>query len=333
MLRLNVLVCAIAVFSTQAPAQSQPPAPRTPQAPAPATKKAIQTTKPAMNNGDVVKMVEAGLDESIVISAIRHAARTTFSLDADSLIVLKKSEVSDGIIAVMFNPSSPARPPSTSTPAPPPSAPLSPLPTPASTAGTTTESPHASPDIARAPGIYADMGDGKPNLIPLEPATFSQGKSGGFLTSALTYGIKKAKWKAVVRRGEANFRIAKPLPVFYFYFEHKSAGLSNSGGFAGWLSGASSPNEFVLAKMNDRDRERELVVGEFGLLGGSSGTRSKDTIDFGIEKLSPGIYRVTPASNLVPGEYCFFYATGAATLGAGSTGKLFDFGIDNSGPR
>ena len=70
-------------------------------------------------------------------------------------------------------------------------------------------------------------------------------------------------------------------------------------------------------------------MGEFGAFGGSSGTRSQDTIDIAIERLSGGIYRVKAAAPLEPGEYCFFYAGGVSTLGLGTAGggKLFDFGI------
>jgi hypothetical protein len=93
------------------------------------------------------------------------------------------------------------------------------------------------------------------------------------------------------------------------------------------MQGASSPNEFVLVRLAQSENDRSVVLGEFGAFGASSGARSQDTIEFKIEKLGPGRYRVLPAA-LQPGEYAFFYASGAATLGAGNTGKLFDFGVD-----
>ena len=194
-----------------------------------------------MTNADVINMLKAGLGESVVIAAIRKTVRTDFRVDAESLILLKTSGASDNLVSVMLDPS-----------AAPPAAPASP---PAAvnttgTSGTKAANPaNAAPDAPREPGIYADMGDDTPKLIALEPTTFSQGKSGGFFTSALTYGIKKAKWKAVVRSAASNFRIAESVPTFYFYFEQKGSGLSHTGGFGGWLSGASSPNEFVLANM------------------------------------------------------------------------------------
>lgn len=80
--------------------------------------------------------------------------------------------------------------------------------------------------------------------------------------------------------------------------------------------------------MTRRKNDRELIVGEFGALGASTGTRSEDTVPFKVERLAPGLYRVTPEEELGPGEFCFFYAAGAGALGQGAVGKLFDFGVD-----
>lgn len=321
----TLAVITISMYGSAAGVQPQTaPAPRAaPQSSRPAT---THPTPPApMTNADVVRMVKAGLADAIVIAAIRGATTTNFRLDADSLIALKTSAVSDPIVAMMLDPRSPllgAQPPSgTLSPASVPAGPA-----PAVTGGEGIPRPKEA-------GIYADMGEGAHTLVALEPTSFSQGKSGGFFTSAITYGIKKAKWKAVVRSAAANFRVRTSTPTFYFYFEQQGSGLSHTGGFAGWMSGASSPNEFVLAKMTQNSRDRELIVGEFGAFGASSGTRSKDTVDLHIEKLSPGAYRVTPAGPLEGGEYCFFYAGGASTFGGGATGKLFDFGIDALGAK
>lgn len=177
----------------------------------------------------------------------------------------------------------------------------------------------------REAGIYFKDGE---KMIQIEPSVFSGGKTGSLLVSGLTYGVKKAKWKAVVRSARAAQRIQTVSPEFYFYFETRGSGLSNTGGLAALL-GASSPNEFVLAKMDRADKQRELTVGEFGVFGATSGTSSHDTIDLTIEKLGPGVYKVTPKEPLkAREEYCFFYAAGASQFAAAGNGKLFDFGID-----
>jgi hypothetical protein len=192
-----------------------------------------------------------------------------------------------------------------------------------------TVGPSTVSAAGREAGIYFNVG-GK--MTALEPTVFSGGKSGGLFTSGLTMGIKKAKWKAVVRSPAAVQRLQSANPEFHFYFESRGAGLSNTG-VAGML-GASSPNEFVLARMTQKETERELIVGEFGAFGASSGTRSEDTVELVIEKVEPGVYKVTTKTPLPAGEYCFFYASGASAFNAAGTGKLFDFGVDAGvGPK
>lgn len=318
---IAVIVLGVASVHGQTSRGAAPrPAPAAPRPAAP-TPAATQ----ALTNQDILKMVQAGLGESIVVATIRTAPSTGFDLSPDALIALKKGGVSDAIVALMIDPrATPAAAP----------APVA-VPVIGGASADTrarVDSATAAPEIAREPGIYWDRGsDGVHNLMVLEPTVFSQAKSGGFLTSALTYGIKKINWKAVARGSAANLHIPEQQPTFYFYFESKGSGLGNSGGgFAGWLATATSPNEFVLARMTSKSRDRELIVGEWGAFGGSSGARSKDTIDIQIDRLSGGIYRVKPAQPLEPGEYCFFYAGGVSTIGFGpgaATGRLFDFGI------
>lgn len=280
-----------------------------------------------LTNDEVIQMVQGGLGESVVIAAIRNAKATAFDVAPMTLLMLKKSGVSDAIVSVMIDPKA-------ATAATSPGVAGSPLMMmPNADTRARIDSPTASPEIPRESGIYWDRGrDGAHDLVGLEPTVFSAGKTGGFLTSALTYGIKKIQIKAVTRGSSAVLHIDEPSPTFYFYFENKTTGLGG-GGFAGWLSGATSPNEFVLARMISKKNERQLIVGEANFLGGSSGTRSKDTEDIKIDRLSGGIYRVRPLHPLELGEYCFFYAGGISALatpgqpGGASGGRLFDFGI------
>jgi hypothetical protein len=311
---LVVAVSAIGLGATAA-AQTKPVA----RPPAPAAKVAAA---PAITNADVIKMVRAGLGESLVVTTIRQTERRAFALTPDGLVELKAAGVSDNIIRVMMDPKATVSEAPAPTPVAAADAPRA--------ASAPTPSPE-DPEAAHDAGIYVELGTASAHkLFSLEPTVFSQGKSGGLLTSALTYGLKKAKWKAIVRGRAGSLRLREQQPVFYFYFEKKTSGLSNTGGFAGWMSGASSPNEFILAKMDQKSSDRELIVGEFGMLGSSSGTRSEDTVDLKIERLTPGVYKVTPSKPLeIGGEYCLFYAAGAQMMGTGGgAGKLFDFGID-----
>lgn len=111
------------------------------------------------------------------------------------------------------------------------------------------------------------------------------------------------------------------MPVFYFYFERSADRNPDSWFFAA----ATSPNEFVLVKLNENKNNRELVVGNVNAYGGTSGVPEKMKIQFDYVKVSEGIYKVTFKQPLVKGEYCFLYAN--ATPTSFSNDKVFDFGI------
>lgn len=259
----------------------------------------------ALKNLDVVRMVQAGLGDDLIIAKIKSSP-VEFDTSIDALLELKTAGVSEGVIQAMVEASARQT----------------------ETAAAVVEEVEHDPNDPRAPhdaGIYWLRQDGEEQeLVQLEPSVYSQGKSGGMFASAMTYGIHKAKWKAVVRSPAAVLRITDSNPEFWFYFEQTAHGLSYSGTFIG---GASSPNEFLLAKMDRKKNERELVVAQMGAYSYSLGTRPEDTVPLEFEKVAPGIYRVWPGRALPPGEYCFFYA--GTSMGMGMTGgKLFDFGVD-----
>jgi len=248
-------------------------------------------------------MVEAKFGDDIIVSKIRTSA-CKFDTSIDDILKLKTAGVSDPVIQAMVEAAGAAKS-QTKDPPPNPNDP---------------KSPHD-------PGIYwfaKEKRDNQPHMVPLEPSVYSGAKTGGIFKSAMTYGIAKAQWKAVVREGKAALRISEPSPEFWFYFEERSHGLSSSG-FAS--TGASSPNEFILEKMEGKGKEREVVVGEMNAFGASTGARSKDVVNITFVKTGPGVYKVAPLNPLPAGEYCFFYAGANMAMGQ-SGGKLFDFVVD-----
>ena len=161
--------------------------------------------------------------------------------------------------------------------------------------------------------------------MELEPTVYSQGKSGGVFASAMTYGIAKVKWKAVVRSPHSSVFTTDGNAVFYFYFEEKGAGLSHSS----FNNSVSTPNEFTMLRFEVKKDSRETVVMQANAFGSQSGSQDSATVPFTFTKLRPGIYKVTPNAPLHPGEYCFLSASGGGAYapGAATASKLFDFGI------
>ncbi|MEM4203818.1 MAG: hypothetical protein QXS54_07095 [Candidatus Methanomethylicaceae archaeon] len=258
----------------------------------------------ALTNEDIIKMVQFKLGDAVIISKIKTST-CRFDTSTEALLKLKEAGVSDAVIQAMVEASAAG-----------------------SGASETERGPKSTADsnnplAPHDPGIYwLSKNDNK--MVQLEPTVYSQGKSGGLFVSAVTHGIVQSKWKAVVQRPRAQLRIAETQPEFWFYFEEKSHGLSDTGFF----TKASSPNEFVLVLMERKKNSRELIVAQSGAYRHSVGPRSEDVIPIRFEKVAPGVYKVVPERPLKPGEYCFFYAGTAVTWWTASTGKLFDFGID-----
>ena len=307
-------VISAAVLTAQTPARTTAAAGQKPAAPS------RPVSSAALTNQDVIDLKKAGFSDDLLMAQVRGAKDRQFDLSAKGLIALKAAGVSERVLSVMMDSSAPARSAVASRP------PANSVQSPGAAQHivVSNEAPSTRSVAGREAGIYVEAGG---TTMQLEPTVFSGGKTSGVFVSILTRGIKKMAWKAVVRSATAVQRVGVGSPVFYFYFERSGAGLSNTGVGSATL-GASSPNEFVLARMTPKRNERELIVGEMGAFGANSGTRSKDTIDFATEKLQPGVYRVTLPEPLPPGEYCFFYAAGASKFMESGTGKLFDFGID-----
>lgn len=265
-----------------------------------------------LTNDAVIRLVQAGLSDDLVISTV-NASQGAYDTSANGLLALKSAGSSDRVIsAVVLRASGAAG---------------------TSSAPTMAANPiGANPDDPIAPheaGIYA-YSETTPNhkMAMLEPSAYSQGKTGGIFTSAMTYGIAKAKVKAVIRGAHSNTRVTDPQTTFYFYFEQQGAGLSNANSVFG---GTSTPNEYTLLHLDVKDTTRETMVGKFSAWGASGGVDEKAVVPFTYAKLRPGVYKVTLNAPLQSGEYGFVAPSAAPVTpyggGTGGTNRVFDFGF------
>lgn len=279
-----------------------------------------QTKREVLTNAKIIELVRLGLGEEIIVEKIRQS---DCQCDTSSvgLAKLKTAKVPNAIIMAMLNSSPSGAGYSESKP-------------PRKTVGSEDEDstppqtkPNANQKIAegsanlsemREPGIYL-LENGK--VTAIEPTIYS-GTKASFLGSALTYGIKKSKIRAVVRGKSANLQIKSPRPEFYFIFsrEYGNSGATMAGGFAGYA--ATSPAEFMMVVMNVKDNSREAILGEVGAFSASTGAPDKYVREYSFEKIKPGVYKVVPKADLAPGEYGFYYA-GAG----GAASKIFDFSV------
>ena len=239
-----------------------------------------------MTNEDVLRMVQAKLDEQVIIVKIQ-ASLCAFDTSVDALLKMKAQGVSDVVVRAMI-----ARGDSNAGP------------------GAATTNDPDDPQSPHDPGLYVrpNNASGPRKLTHVEPAAYSASASPGFA---------KVKWKAVLRDAHAQLQLDDPSPEFWFYFEDASHGPSSV------FAGASGPNEFVLAKMQEKKTERELMVAKVVAYHQSTGIPAEDIVQFDFTKTASGAYKVVPRQALAPGEYCLFYQ--GPTMG--TNGKMFDFGI------
>lgn len=280
-----------------------------------------QTKPEILTNEKILQLIKLGLSENVIVEKIRQS-ECKCDTSTNGLAKLKAAKVSDAIILAMLSSS-----PGSYSETPPPSnrGNLENRDEENTVSPTNNKSSGKAESLLRKisePGIYL-FEDGKMNAI--EPTIFSGTKS-SFLGSAMTYGIKKSKIRAVVRGKSANLQVKSARPEFYFIFsrEYKNAGAVMAGGFSGYA--ATSPAEFMMVAMNTKENSREAILGEFSMMGSATGAPDKYIREYSFEKIEPGIYKVVPKADLAPGEYCFYYAAG--TLGLAG-GKIFDFSVSN----
>lgn len=254
-----------------------------------------QSTDEVLTNASVTNLYKKGLSSTIIISKVK-ASKTDFDISTDALIRLKDDNIPDDIVNAMVEAMGNKE----------------------NVTGDVND-----PNAVHESGLYyLKVVDGKTEMISLEPNVCAQTKMGSGIGTALTYGIAKTKTKAKLDGGMSRLQLEETNPVFYFYFD-KGQNLNTS---SSWFSSSSSPNEFLLVKFDTKQKCREFVTGSMNRYSGTSwGVDEKNKVDFNIEKIKSGVYKVTPKIDLLPGEYCFMYA-GNTTM-AGTTGKVFDFGI------
>lgn len=264
----------------------------------------------AMNNDAVIKLVKAGLGEELIVSTI-NAQAGTYNTSADAIIALKQAGATDKEISAILQKAAGGSAPALAAPA---AAPADP------------DDPNAQHEAGI--WVYSDKAPTGAKMVLLEPSVYTQGKMGGVFATAMTYGIAKAKIKAVLNGAHANAKFTDPGVVFYFYFEESAPGLSQA---SSPFSGTTTPNEYSLVKFDVKDKTRETVVGKFSAWGGTGGVDDKASVTFTHTKLRPGVYKVAPNAPLPKGEYGFLSggAGAASPMGASVSpaNKVFDFSV------
>lgn len=149
--------------------------------------------------------------------------------------------------------------------------------------------------------------DGKPVLMQ----TLGQGKTGGRIGAALTYGIKSVKEKAFLTGPHAKMIAASKQPALKIE-----------------LPKGESIESYILVQMDKKDDRRELEVASVGgIVGGKSGIRAEAIRKTTVTASGGNVFTLVPSEALKPGEY-IVYVVGSADKIKEIFGRGYDFSVE-----
>ena len=252
----------------------------------------VSAQEEVLTNKSVLDMLELGFTSDVIVGKIQ-TTKSSFDTTVEALKDLKEKGVDNAIIIAMMH------------------------------SQKSEKEKKAKENKSEKTGIYVKVGDDYKKIYP----TVFSGSKTNTLGAALSYGLADAKIKSTLNGEHSQNVIETNSPEFHFYFDKEQTSELSIKAVNWWFSVASSPNEFVLVKLNSKGRKREMEIGSVNLYAGNSvGVNEKNIIKFDIEALSDNVFKVTPAWLLEPGEYCFYYQ-GIVPVGGYSNQAVFDFSI------
>lgn len=166
-------------------------------------------------------------------------------------------------------------------------------------------------------GIYVMDGEEYRQIYP----TAFTGKSVSTLGVALSFGLADADVVSSIQGAHSHNQLDKNKPEFHFFFARSNVYSGNI------FQIASSPYEFVLARLEIENDTRHLVIGSANAYAGQKlGVNPESIIKFKVSSISESEFVVTPEVPLPAGEYCFLYQ-GSVPQGGSSTQLVYDFSI------
>jgi hypothetical protein len=241
-----------------------------------------------LTNTDIIKMQSAGLSESIIISSV-NTQPAAFDTSTDGLLALKKAGVSDAVVAAMISRNAAMK---------------SGVGNPAGT-NLATPAPAGPPPGVDEVGVYYQDKNKAWHPIPSEIVNT---KSGGVLKSIATDGIVKGDMNGHVKGAESPTKLTTGASILIFMPETYSA------------------NDYILVKLHQNSNNREFRAVTGGVFH-SSGGATKDTVEFGSQKLAPHVYALTFVTPLAPGQYGIIPPGATTTSNLAAGGKIYSFSI------
>lgn len=241
-----------------------------------------------LTNTDIVKMQSAGLSEGIILSSV-NTQPAAYDTSTDGLLALKKAGVSDAVVAAMISRNAAMK---------------SGVGSPSGT-NLPSAAPAGPPPGVDEVGVYYQDKNKAWHPIPSEIVNT---KSGGVLKSIATDGIVKGDMNGHIKGAESPTKLTTGSNLLIFMPETYSA------------------NDYIVVKLHQNSNNREFRAVTGGVFH-SSGGATKDTVEFGSQKLAPHVYELTFVSPLTPGQYGIIPPGATTTSNLAAGGKIYSFSI------
>src|SRR5262249_30862680 len=138
-------------------------------------------------------------------------------------------------------------------------------------------------------------------------------RTGSRFVSHATIGIKSAKQNIQLAGPHAQ-TIVSPQPVFYFIPPKQEAAAGVNAG------------DFILIRLEEKPERRQFEIAAAGLFRASAGITLTHQIQMLRSEARPGVYTITPVTELSRGEYALYLARGE-----GLAPYVYDFGVPGTG--
>ena len=298
----------------------------------PLQKKAVpkKTAAPAeavMTNKDVVKLVQAGIPENIVVQKIQ-TSKTKFDTSVDGLLELKKGGVSDNLIAFIMNPNA-APPAAAPPPAPAPTAAPPPAANPNPGAGGPASNraqpvaanvtnvamktqPEQHAEITQAPknfGVYIEQ-NGELKPIGRIQTKVQISKFRSLLKSVVPFVRQKIDINIPGAHSTSRYETLRPN--FYAYFPP-----------------SRDVSKFKLLQCKITGQEyNQRTVANASVLFSTEQNQDEVLCDIGPTSVRD-LYRISPREDLPTGEFGFVEGnTGSKSASNIEILDVYDFGVD-----
>ncbi len=156
------------------------------------------------------------------------------------------------------------------------------------------------------PGMYIEVSGGLTKIIG-QIAEFK--RSGSLLVSDITVGIKTKK-ENIQLLGPHAQNVVSAQPVFYFMPAKQEAEAGVNAG------------DLILIRLEEKPQRRQFEIAARGAWRRSSGISLTHQIQLLRDEVTPGVYRIMPATELGQGEYALYLSRGE-----GMAAFVYDFGV------